>query len=268
MNNVAIIIANYNHNKYVVSSIQSALNQTYENVKVYITNDGSKDDSLSRIIENFNLAQIDSGYTYNSYYNGKYDVYKSDRLTLIDIENSGASTARNLAIDLALKEDKTLFAICILDADDECKPNKISLMLEKMLSSDDIGVVYADYIIERSRVFDFYYKEEYKKPYEREVLSNECIVHSASLIKVEYLRKVQLSTGEFYDKKLHGPSSQGFIGCTEDYDLWLRLSNHCLMYHIPEPLTLVREDGQNQSLKMTGEIFQKNMEMINQRNGK
>jgi len=268
MSNIAIIIANYNHGKYVVSSIQSALNQTYKNVKVYITNDGSKDDSLSRIVENFNLVQTDSEYTYNQYYHGRYDVYKADRLTLIDIENSGASTARNLAIDLALKEDRSLFAVCILDADDECSPNKVSLMMEKMLSSDDIGVVYADYIIERSGVFDRYLKVEYKKPYDREVLLAECIVHSGSLIKVEYLRKVQLNTGEFYDKKLHGPSSQGFIGCTEDYDLWLRLSNHCLMYHIPEPLTLVREDGQNQSLKMTGEIFQKNMEMINQRNAK
>lgn len=268
MNNVAIIIANYNHGKYVVSSIQSALKQTYNNVKVYITNDGSKDDSLSKIIEAFQLNQTDSGYTYNQYYHGKYDVYKSDRLTLIDIENSGASTARNLAIDLALKEDKSLFAVCILDADDECDPNKVSLMIEKMLSNDNIGVVYADYTIERSGIFDYYLKVEHKKPYDRDVLLHECIVHSGSLIKVEYLRKIQLPTGEFYDKKLHGPSSQGFIGCTEDYDLWLRLSSVCLMYHIPEPLTLVRENGQNQSLKMTGEIFQKNMEIINQRNAK
>ena len=268
MNNVAIIIANYNHGKYIVSSIQSALNQTYKNVKVYITNDGSKDDSLSKVIEIFNLAKVDSGYTYNEYYSGKYDVYKSDRVQLIDIENSGASTARNLAIDLALKEDKSLFAICILDADDECDPNKVSLMVEKILSNNDIGVVYADYTIKKSGVFDIYSKAEYKKPYDRESLLRECIVHSGSLIKVEYLKKAQLKTGEFYDKKLHGPSSREFIGCTEDYDLWLRLSNHCLMYHIPKPLTLVREDGQNQSLKMTGEIFQKNMETINQRNGK
>jgi hypothetical protein len=71
-----------------------------------------------------------------------------------------------------------------------------------------------------------------------------------------------LQNGEIYDSKLHGPLSKGFIGCTEDYDLWLRLGRHCMIYHIPEQLSVVRETGKNQSLKMNGSIFKQNMEII------
>ena len=52
----------------------------------------------------------------------------------------------------------------------------------------------------------------------------------------------------------------------EDYDLWIRLSDICMMTHIPEPLSFVRETGNNQSMKMTAEIFEQNVRTISQRN--
>jgi glycosyltransferase involved in cell wall biosynthesis len=263
MHKIAVIIANYNYGEYVVSAIKSALSQTHQNVVVYVVNDGSTDDSVKRIMS-FDFHTTCNGYVSLPYYSGKCDVYlsKDQRLVFMDIDNSGASTARNVAIKRAIRDHKDLYAVCILDADDEMVPTKVEKMLSKMISNSDIGVVYADYKIVRSGNLGNYSKVEFKQPYDKDVLSKECIVHSGSLIKKDYLTQVELPNGEIYDSKLHGPLSKGFIGCTEDYDLWLRLSRNCIIYHIPEQLSIVRETGKNQSLKMNGSIFKQNMEII------
>ena len=108
-------------------------------------------------------------------------------------------------------------------------------------------------------------KQELKPPYDRQVLLQRCIVHSNSLIKKEYLEAVRLPNGQFFDSRLHGPASKGFIGCTEDYDLWIRLSKICIITHVPECLARANEHGNNQSLKMTGEIFQKQAQILGSR---
>lgn len=255
--NVAIIIANYNYEKYVVQAIDSAVNQDYTNCRIYIANDGSSDNSLQSILAYMNKFSTEKTMVGYPYYSGKLDKYVNEKITLLDIDNSGASAARNVAIWDAWNW-ADMFAI--LDADDVYYPNKVSKMVEKM-QDNNIGVVYADYDIQRP----FYTKREYKQPYDKSILHKECIVHSGSLIKKDMLSRIMLDNKEFYDSKLHGPLSKGFIGCTEDYDLWLRLSNYCVMVHIPESLSLVRETGHNQSFKMTKDIFTKNMEIIKNR---
>lgn len=258
--NIAIIIANYNYGKYVVSAIDSAIKQDYPSCKTFIVNDGSNDNSLELILNYANKLtklheeRIMVNYPY---YSGKLDKYEFSLMTVLDITNSGASTARNVGI-WAAWDWADMFAI--LDADDVYYPHKVSTMINKM-QDPHVGVVYADYDIQRP----LYTKREYKQPYNKQALYKECIVHSGSLIRKTYLEKVILDNKEFYDSKLHGPLSKGFIGCTEDYDLWLRLSNHCIINHVPESLSLVRETGQNQSFKMTGDIFNKNMEIIKRR---
>ena len=91
------------------------------------------------------------------------------------------------------------------------------------------------------------------------------MVHSNSLIKKKYLNEVKLPNGEFFDSRLHGPASQGFIGCTEDYDLWLRLSKVCIITHVPECLGIANQHGNNQSMKMTTEIFNEQAKILGTR---
>jgi hypothetical protein len=155
--------------------------------------------------------------------------------------------------------------IGVLDADDEYKPTKVKKFVDKLMEYPEIGVVYGDYDIHKSYNGKSYTKHEFKPSYSREGLLSRCLVHSNSLIKKEFLEIVRLPNGEFYDSRLHGPASQGFIGCTEDYDLWLRLSSHCIMCHIPESLSIVNETGQNQSMRMTTEIFNQNAQILRSR---
>ena len=43
---VSILVSNYNYARYIGSSIQSALDQTYTNIELIICDDGSTDDSV------------------------------------------------------------------------------------------------------------------------------------------------------------------------------------------------------------------------------
>ena len=238
---VAIIIANYNYGDYVINAIKSIEKQTYDGpIKIFLVDDGSSDDSWDRL---------------SKYKESKRD---QDKYNFIRIENSGASVARNVAIEAAL-DWADIFGI--LDSDDEYYPKKVEKLVAKLVEYPEVGVAYADYDIETP----VYSKQELKPPYDRQVLLQRCIVHSNSLIKKEHLEAVRLPNGEFFDSRLHGPASQGFIGCTEDYDLWIRLSKICMITHVPECLARANEHGNNQSLKMTGEIFQKHAQILGSR---
>ena len=233
---VAIICANYNYGEYVIRAIESIVNQTYRGeLRLYVVDDGSSDDSWEKISR-----------------------YPCDWLFSQRIENSGASVARNVAIETAL-DWADIFGI--LDSDDEYYPEKVEKLVAKLVEYPEVGVACADYDIETP----VYSKQELKPSYDREELLQRCIVHSNSLIKKEYLEAVRLPNGEFFDSRLHGPASQGFIGCTEDYDLWIRLSKVCMITHVPECLARANEHGNNQSLKMTGEIFQKHAQILGSR---
>lgn len=236
---VAIICANYNYGDYILSAIESIENQTYAgDLRLYVVDDGSSDDSWEKI---------------SSKRQGGSHLLYTKR-----IENSGASVARNTAIEMCWDWADV---IGILDADDTYYPEKVEKLVAKLVEHAEVGVAYADYEIKTP----VYSKLELKPSYDRSTLLQRCIVHSNALIKKQYLEAVRLPNGEFFDSRLHGPASKGFIGCTEDYDLWIRLSKVCIITHVPETLAMVNEHGNNQSLKMTGEIFKKHAEILGSR---
>jgi len=245
---VAVICANYNYGHYVIDGIKSIDNQTYSGpIKLFVVDDGSTDDSWERLSEfkkgkNEHASLID----------------EEDKYNFMRIKNSGASVARNVAIKLAWNW-ADMFAI--LDADDSYYPTKIEKLVSKLVEHEEIGVAYADY----ENVHHNFTKREFKTAYDKTTLMQRCIVHSNSIIKKKYLEMVQLPNGEFFDSKLHGPASEGFIGCTEDYDLWLRLSNVCVMAHVPECLGIANQHENNQSKKMTPEIFMEHARIMGSR---
>lgn len=101
---VSIIIPVYNKQKYLKKSIQSILEQTYDNFELIIVNDGSTDNS-SEICHNF--QKIDQ------------------RVRVIDIDNNGVSNARNVGVSNANGD-----YIQFIDADDYTANN----MLENLVN--------------------------------------------------------------------------------------------------------------------------------------
>src|SRR5579875_322194 len=98
---ISIIIPLYNAEKYIIETIDSALQQSYKNIEIIIIDDGSTDSS-------FNVAE----------------TYKSDNIIVVKQENKGASAARNHGLKLAKGE-----YIQFLDADDILDVNKIEYQI-------------------------------------------------------------------------------------------------------------------------------------------
>ncbi len=102
----SVVIPLYNKEKSVKNTIESVLNQTFQDFEVIVVNDGSTDNSLE-VVKSFN----------------------DERIRIINQKNSGVSSARNRGI----KEAKYEW-IAFLDADDLWENNHLQVVDEMIKS--------------------------------------------------------------------------------------------------------------------------------------
>jgi glycosyltransferase involved in cell wall biosynthesis len=110
---VSVIIPNYNYGRYLKNSIDSVLNQTYENIEIIVVDDGSTDDSV----------EIAMSY--------------GQSLNLICQKNSGVSAARNNGL-----ANINGTYVCFLDSDDSWEPEKVEAQIA-LFDRPNIGLVYS-----------------------------------------------------------------------------------------------------------------------------
>lgn len=240
---VTILIPNYNDEEYLDRSIESALNQDYPGPTVIcVVDDGSTDASWDVIKDRMDNPKKDV-------YLGKdvltvrgVGTFGNKEFIAIKNENSGPSGARNVGIGYTL-DNTDIYAM--LDSDDEMYPHKVRSCVMAMLDPM-MGVAYGDYDV--LHVESGKKIREFKEPYSRKRIMQECIVHSGAAVKKEALESVLEETG-YYDETMR---------TCEDYDLWMRISEKYMIAHIPESLTLVRVTGDNSSFIVNQETWQKN----------
>ncbi|MEI3611398.1 glycosyltransferase [Pseudogracilibacillus sp. SO30301A] len=117
MQKVSIIVPIYNAENYLSNCLESLVNQTYKNIEIILINDGSIDSSLS-ICQQF--SNVDK------------------RITLLSIDNSGVSTARNLGIKQATGD-----YITFVDSDDWIELNTIEFTIEKAVETNADIIVWS-----------------------------------------------------------------------------------------------------------------------------
>lgn len=110
---ISIIIPVYNSAAYVQRCVSSIFSQTYSEWEAIFVDDGSRDNSLSILLD---YAKID------------------DRIKVIHQENAGAGMARNAGIDAATGK-----YLVFVDSDDYISSDYLSL-----LSTHDEDVVFID----------------------------------------------------------------------------------------------------------------------------
>lgn len=206
----SIIIPLYNAEKYIAETIQSVLNQTYQNWELIIIDDGSIDFS-SKIVTNF---------------------LNDNRISFHYQKNSGVSSARNNGFTKAYGK-----YITFLDADDIWLKDNLEEKIS-YLKNNAVDVVYSRYdtINEKSESTSKILNKAIF-PNLKDVLllkGNYSTAPSGLVIKSEVLHKI----GGF-DANLSNNADQ---------DLWIRiLANNYKIVLIEKPLWKYRVHANNMS---------------------
>ncbi|WP_297703852.1 glycosyltransferase [uncultured Eudoraea sp.] len=103
---ITIIAPAYNEGLTIVENIRSLLSLQYVNYEVMVVNDGSKDDTLQKMIDAYDLEKVERIIDPEWSSKPIRGVYKSrqrsfSKLTVIDKENGGKSDALNTGIQLS-----------------------------------------------------------------------------------------------------------------------------------------------------------------------
>ncbi len=215
-NKVSIIIPVYNCQKYVGYAIESALNQTYEDVEVIVIDDGSFDDTLD-IITQF------------------------DGISVLVKNNGGTASALNEGIK-ASKGDW----IHWLSADDVLHTTAIENMMNIIKDKDKIYYTNYDVIDESGTVIG-----EFVEPVLRnlksiqdkktELMSFYYGNGSTSMIHKSVFKKI----GYFDEELAH----------SEDYEFWLRAISHGIdLWNIPIKTLKYRRHADQLTNKVGGSL--------------
>jgi len=120
---IALLVPAYNEEVNVVESVHSMLALEYPNFEVIVINDGSKDQTLQRLIEGFKLVKFHRPYEETLMHKpirGLYSSPMTERLFVVDKENGGKADAQNAGVNVCRAP---LF--CVIDGDSILEPDAL-----------------------------------------------------------------------------------------------------------------------------------------------
>ncbi len=194
---ITVLMSVFNGAAFLRESIQSILDQTYSDFEFLIIDDGSRDHSLE-IIQSL----------------------KDPRIKLLPNEkNMGLIYSLNRG----LTEAKGLY-IARHDGDDISLPTRLEKEFQFLETHPKVGVV-GSYFIAINEAGDFL--QNFRPPINNEsiqqkLLIKNCFAHGTVMFRKNCIEKV----GGYRPELKH----------CEDYDLWLRISEHYELANIPEYL--------------------------------
>lgn len=133
---VSILVPGYNEEPTIVESVRSLLVTSFRQLEVIIINDGSKDRTLDRLIDAFELVPVDRVPRSGLPTQPVKQVYLSsidDRIVVIDKDNGGKADALNTGLNYA-----QFPLVCAIDADTVLDPGAISRLVWEFQSDPDI----------------------------------------------------------------------------------------------------------------------------------
>ncbi|MBW8361465.1 MAG: sulfatase-like hydrolase/transferase [Kaistella sp.] len=119
----SLIAPAYNEGMTVVENVRSLLSLYYHNLEIIIVNDGSKDDSITKLIEAYDLESV-SFFVQGEIPAKKIrGIYKSknpafSKIIVVDKENGGKADALNVGVNISSGEYLVCIDVdCILEQD-------------------------------------------------------------------------------------------------------------------------------------------------------
>ena len=182
-NNVTVIVPTYNRADKLAKALDSVLTQTCPPLETFVIDDGSTDHTEALI---------------NRYY---------PTIHYLKQENRGVSTARNVGIQSANGE-----WLAFLDSDDEWRPNKLEMQMQRLKSEPDSLICHTEEIwVRNGRRVNPKKKHVKKGGWIFEHCLPMCAMSPSSII---------IHRSVFEDVGLFDES----LPACEDYDLWLRIT--------------------------------------------
>src|SRR5665647_3091947 len=165
---LSIIAPAYNEAANIVENVRSMLSIHYNTLELIIINDGSKDDSLQKLIEAYDL------YKTNIFINEQIPtkkvkgVYKSNnqvfnKLIVVDKENGGKSDALNVGINLA----RYGYFVCV-DVDCILEQDALLKMIKPFLEETKVRVIASGGVIR---------------------IANDCKIENGRLVEINLPKK-------------------------------------------------------------------------------
>ena len=188
------------------------------------------DTVFNQTYRDFEVVVVDDGST-----DITVDILKTygERIRWAVQGHQGQAYAINRAIDMSRGE---YLAYC--DADDIMSPTKLEVQASYLDAHPDVDFVYTDMRITSHRGIDIVKKY---KPLDPFFLLQLCCV---SRITVMHRRCCLDRTGPF----------DGAITGSDDWDMWIRMSECCRMAYIDQALSEYRLHGENISFRRTNQL--------------
>jgi cellulose synthase/poly-beta-1,6-N-acetylglucosamine synthase-like glycosyltransferase len=129
---ISIVAPAYNESVSIIQSVKALLQLEYPAYELVVVNDGSKDDTLAKLIAAFNLRPFPEAYRQQVPCKPVRQIYRSSRypmLRVIDKENGGSKAdASNAGINACRYP-----LICVVDADSALQPDSLRRVVRPFL---------------------------------------------------------------------------------------------------------------------------------------
>ncbi len=230
---VSVIIPVYKVEKYIADTVQSVIQQTYEDFELIIIDDGSPDRSIE-------ICQ----------------QFTDSRIRIIRQQNRGLPGARNTGIRHAQGD-----YISLLDGDDVWLPEKLDKHIKHLENSPNVGISFSRsaFIDEAGNSLGIYQMPKLKDITAQLVLCRNPIGNgSAAVIRREVFESIKFQDNlygvleDFYfDERLRQAKSDA-----TDVECWLRIAiqTDWLIEGIPEALTLYRVNSGGLSANLLNQL--------------
>ena len=158
---ISLLAPAYNEGLTIIDNVKSLLSIMYNNFEVIIINDGSKDDTLQKMIVAFDLVPVAYDVQYMVQTKLVRAVYKSKnrafkKLAVVDKVNGGKADALNVGLNLSKKELVACIDVdCIIEPDGLLKMVKPFLENpEEVIASGGVVRIANSCIVEEGRLIE------------------------------------------------------------------------------------------------------------------
>jgi cellulose synthase/poly-beta-1,6-N-acetylglucosamine synthase-like glycosyltransferase len=172
---ISILAPAYNEGATIIENVRSLLSIYYSNLEVVIINDGSKDDTLAKLITAYDLEKVDYFVRYQVPTKEVRGIYKSGnpvykKLVVIDKVNGGKADALNVGVNIASND----YIVCI-DVDCVLEQDALLKLVKPFMEETKVRVIATGGVVR---------------------IANSCVVEHGKLLKVrlpeQYLPRMQV----------------------------------------------------------------------------